>query len=188
MLDSGSQAGAGSGTEEVVHRRLPFRLLCTDSLMARLDRVPAAKSAAKQASVIGREFSYGMLAAIGPAERTELQSALEQLVSSELIFVRKAPPEATYTFKHALVRDAAYASLLKSRRRELHARVAAILEQGYPDVTTRQPELIAHHLSEARLAERAALYWQRRRRLMPRVDRRIRRRWRIPTAALRWRS
>ena len=91
------------------------------------------------------------------------KSALEQLVSSELIFVRGAPPEATYTFKHALVRDAAYASLLKSRRQELHARIAAILEEGYPDVATRQPELIAHHLSEARLQSELSVLAARRR-------------------------
>src|SRR5215218_1235585 len=80
---------------------------------------------------------------------------------SELIFVRGVPPEATYTFKHALVRDAAYASLLKSRRQKLHARLASVLEESYPDIATRQPELIAYHLSEAHQAERAVLYWQR---------------------------
>jgi tetratricopeptide (TPR) repeat protein len=130
-----------------------------DSLMARLDRLPAARAAAQQAAVIGREFTYSMLAGISQQSETELREALQHLVSSELVYVLGAPLEATYTFKHALVRDAAYESLLKSRRQELHARIAAVLERDYPDVITRQPELIAYHLSEARLAEKAVTYW-----------------------------
>lgn len=132
-----------------------------DSLMARLDRVPAAKAVAQQASVIGREFTYDMLAGINPQSDPGLRAALRQLVSAGLISMRGTPPEATYTFKHALVRDAAYGSLLKSRRQELHAWIAEVLEQGYPDAVARQPELVAHHLSEARLPERAVIYWQR---------------------------
>ncbi len=132
-----------------------------DSLMARLDRVPAAKAVAQQASVIGRTFAYDLLAAIGTPGKARLRRALRQLVSSGLIFASGAPPAETYTFKHALVRDAAYNSLLKSRVQELHARIATVLEQAYSDVAARQPELIAHHLSEARLAEKAVIYWQR---------------------------
>lgn len=132
-----------------------------DSLMARLDRVPAAKTVAQQASVIGRTFAYDLLSAISPQRGPELRRALRQLVSSELVFVSGAAPRVAYTFKHALVRDAAYGSLLKSHRQELNARIAAILEQDYPDVVDRQPELIAHHMSEARIAERAVSYWQR---------------------------
>jgi class 3 adenylate cyclase/tetratricopeptide (TPR) repeat protein len=132
-----------------------------DSLMARLDRVPAAKAVAQQASVIGREFTYDILANLKRQGGSELRAALRQLVSAGLISMRGTPPEATYTFKHALVRDAAYGSLLKSRRQELHARVAEVLEQCYPDAIARQPELIAHHLSEAHLPDRAVVYWQR---------------------------
>ena len=131
-----------------------------DSLMARLDRVPAAKAVAQQASVIGREFTYGMLAGITPKGEHGLPAALRQLVSAGLASMHGTPPQATYTFKHALVRDAAYESLLRSRRQELHARIATVLEEDYPDVLSRQPELIAHHLSEARLAERAVPYWE----------------------------
>ncbi|WP_262272521.1 adenylate/guanylate cyclase domain-containing protein [Microvirga yunnanensis] len=131
-----------------------------DSLMARLDRVPAAKAVAQQASVIGREFTYDVLAGINPQDGAGLGAALGQLISAGLVSMRGTPPDATYTFKHALVRDAAYGSLLKSRRQELHGRVADVLER-FPDVVTRQPELIAHHLSEARLAGRAVPYWQR---------------------------
>jgi class 3 adenylate cyclase/tetratricopeptide (TPR) repeat protein len=132
-----------------------------DILMARLDRVPTVKAVAQQASVIGREFSYALLAAISPLADPDLRIALQQLASSELVFVGGTPPDATYTFKHALVRDAAYESLLRSRRQELHARISAVLERNHPDVLARQPELIAHHLSEARLAVRAVPYWQR---------------------------
>jgi class 3 adenylate cyclase/tetratricopeptide (TPR) repeat protein len=132
-----------------------------DSLMARLDRVPAAKVVAQQASVIGRKFTYDMLAGINPQREPGLRAALRQLISAGLISMRGTPPGTTYTFKHALVRDAAYGSLLKSRRQELHARIAEVLEQGYPDVVARQPELVAHHLSEARLPEQAVPYWQR---------------------------
>lgn len=132
-----------------------------DSLMARLDRVPAAKSVAQQASVIGREFTYDMLANINPQGEPGLRAALRQLIFAGLVSMRGTPPEATYTFKHALVRDAAYESLLKSRRQELHARVAEVLGRGYPDVVARQPELVAHHLSEAHLPDRAVVYWQR---------------------------
>jgi class 3 adenylate cyclase/tetratricopeptide (TPR) repeat protein len=132
-----------------------------DSLMARLDRVPGAKAVAQQASVIGREFTYDMLAGINPQREAGRHAALRQLVSAGLVSMRGTPPDAAYTFKHALVRDAAYGSLLKSRRQDLHARVAEVLERGYPDVVARQPELVAHHLSEARLPERAVPYWQR---------------------------
>jgi tetratricopeptide (TPR) repeat protein len=132
-----------------------------DSLVARLDRVPAAKAVAQQASVIGREFTYAMLAGINPQAEPSLHAALRQLISCGLVSMRGTPPDATYTFKHALVRDAAYGSLLKSRRQELHARIAEVLERGYADAVARQPELVAHHLSEARLPERAVIYWQR---------------------------
>jgi class 3 adenylate cyclase/tetratricopeptide (TPR) repeat protein len=132
-----------------------------DSLMARLDRVPAAKAVAQQASVIGRTFAYDLLAAIGTPGEAGLRRVLRQLVSSGLVLASGAPPAETYTFKHALVRDAAYHSLLRSRVQELHARIAAVLEAKYPNVVARQPELIAHHLSEARLAEKAVIYWQR---------------------------
>jgi class 3 adenylate cyclase/tetratricopeptide (TPR) repeat protein len=132
-----------------------------DSLMARLDRVPAAKAVAQRASVIGREFTYDMLASFTPQDEPRLRAALRQLISAGLVSPRGTAPGATFTFKHALVRDAAYGSLLKSRRQELHARIAEVLERGYPDVVARQPELVAHHLSEARSPERAVFYWQR---------------------------
>jgi predicted ATPase len=161
VLEGGPGAGSRGAPGAVVPRALAVPSTLHDSLMARLDRFPAAKAVAQQASVIGREFSYELLAAISPQTEPELRTEIARLVSSELVSANGVPPEANYTFKHALVRDAAYESLLKSRRRELHAQIADLLEESYPDMAARQSELLAHHLSEARLPERAVIYWQR---------------------------
>jgi tetratricopeptide (TPR) repeat protein len=131
-----------------------------DSLAARLDRYPSAKRVAQCGAVIGREFSYRLLREITPEGEADLQAAVQQLVTAELVFARGSPPDATYSFKHALVRDAAYGGLLKTRRQQLHARIADTLEADQ-HVSARQPELVAHHLSEARLPERAVAYWER---------------------------
>src|SRR5262245_51286621 len=130
-----------------------------DSLMARLDRFAPVKEVAQIGAVIGREFSHALLAAVAPVSADLLRDALEQLVNSELVFRRGMPPEATYTFKHALVQDAAYQSLLKSRRQQLHARIAEELGRHFPDLAKSQPELLAQHLTDAGLAERAIDYW-----------------------------
>src|SRR5919106_1336871 len=132
-----------------------------DSLMARLDRLAPVKEIAQTGAVIGRQFSHELLAAVAPISANQLGDALEQLVSSELVFRRGAPPAATYTFKHALIQDAAYQSLLKSRRQQLHARIAEALEQRFPDIGQTQPEVLAQHLTEAGLAARAIPYWRR---------------------------
>jgi class 3 adenylate cyclase/tetratricopeptide (TPR) repeat protein len=161
VLERESSARSRANTSAAGSRPVAVPATLHDSLMARLDRVPGAKAVAQQAAVIGREFTYDLLAAISPQGVSDLRRALQQLVSSGLIFVSGASPGATYTFKHALVRDAAYESLLRIRRQELHGRIAAILEQDSPDTANRQPELIAHHLSEAHLPERAVTYWQR---------------------------
>jgi predicted ATPase len=126
-----------------------------DTLMARLDRVPGVKEVAQVASCVGREFGHGLLAVVAGLPEPDLELALERLVAAELVFRRGEPPEASYTFKHALVRDAAYASLLTSRRRELHARIAAAFEEGWPEVASAQPELLAHHHAEAGAPMRA---------------------------------
>ena len=161
VLEGDLGAGSHGDPETVVPRAFAVPSTLHDSLMARLDRVPAAKAVAQQASVIGREFPYELLAAISPQTESDLRTELSRLVSSELIFANGVPPEATYAFKHALVRDAAYESLLKSRRRALHEQVADFLEESHPEVATRQPELLAYHLSEARRPERAVIYWRR---------------------------
>jgi class 3 adenylate cyclase/predicted ATPase len=131
------------------------------SLMARLDRLAQAKEVAQIGAVIGREFSHELLASVAAQNAQELQSALDRLTDSGLIQRRGAPPHAIYTFKHALIQDAAYATLLRSRRIELHTRIAYLLEKRFPETTEAQPELLAQHFSEAGLADQALIYWQR---------------------------
>ena len=128
--------------------------------MARLDRLgPAAKHVAQTGAAIGREFSYELLGAVADRNERELQNDLARLVTSELVFQRGAPPESVYTFKHALVQDAAYSTLLRSDRQQLHARIAEVVEGRFPERVAREPELLAHHLTEARQIERAIGYW-----------------------------
>ncbi len=132
-----------------------------DSLMARLDRLAPVKELAQIGAVIGREFSHELIAAVADRPQGRLESELAQLVASELVFRRGGASDASYSFKHALVRDAAYQSLLKSRRQQLHARVARVLQERFPGVVEAQPELIAYHLTEAGLDEPAAEAWAR---------------------------
>jgi predicted ATPase len=127
--------------------------------MARLDRLAPVKEVAQTAAVIGREFSHDLLAAVLPLAAAELDAALDQLVTAELIFRRGTPPAATYSFKHALVQDAAYQSLLKSKRQQLHARIAHVLEERFAETAATQPELLAYHFAEARQFDRAIGYW-----------------------------
>jgi class 3 adenylate cyclase/predicted ATPase len=132
-----------------------------DSLMARLDRLITAKGLAQQAAVIGRQFSYALLQAVSQLDDPTLQRELNRLVEAELVHQRELPPQATYLFKHALVVDAAYASLLKSTRQQYHQRIAQILEEQFPETTATQPELLAYHYTEAGLNAQAVGYWQK---------------------------
>ncbi len=132
-----------------------------DSLMARLDRLGAAKEVAQVAAVIGREFSYELLQAVSPIPEDGLQSALEKLADAELIYARGIPPEATYQFKHSLVHDAAYEALLKSRRRDLHRRVAQTITEKFPAVAEAQPETLARHWTYSGDAEPAIAAWKK---------------------------
>jgi len=132
-----------------------------DSLMARLDRLGPAREVAQLGAVIGREFSYELLHAIHPAPEDQLQTALKAVTDAELLYVRGIPPEALYWFKHALIQDAAYEALLKTRRRELHRHVANVLSQQFPDAAEAQPEILAHHYTEAGLSAEAVPYWVR---------------------------
>jgi predicted ATPase len=132
-----------------------------DSLMARLDRMAPVKEAAQIGAVIGREFSYRLLAKLSPLAETALQEALSHLVGLELVFRRGTIPDATYSFKHVFVQDAAYATLLKSKRQQLHAAAAEALREHFPEVADSQPELLAHHCTEAGLTQQAVGYWQR---------------------------
>ena len=130
-----------------------------DSLMERLDRLAPVKETAQVAAAIGREFSYRLLEAISPIQGAELQDALAQLMAAELIHGRGAPPDATYVFKHALVQDTAYGSLLRSRRQRIHADIARALEEKFADQIAAAPATVARHCTEAGLADPAARYW-----------------------------
>ena len=132
-----------------------------DSLLARLDRLAQAKPVAQIGAVIGREFSLKLLAAVADLGGDALEDALKELVGSGLAFRRGSSPETTYAFKHALVQDAAYQSLLRSRRQQLHARIADALEREFPGLVDAEPEVLAHHCTQAGLAERAVEYWSR---------------------------
>jgi tetratricopeptide (TPR) repeat protein len=127
--------------------------------MARLDRLAPVKEIGQIGAAIGREFSYSLLRAL--VERDELKDALAQLEEAGLVFRRGEPPEAVYSFKHALVRDAAYESLLKSRRQQLHGQIARTLEERFPDVVASEPEIVARHFTEAGLVDSAINYWLR---------------------------
>jgi class 3 adenylate cyclase/DNA-binding winged helix-turn-helix (wHTH) protein/tetratricopeptide (TPR) repeat protein len=132
------------------------------SLMARLDRLGSiAKEVVQAGAAIGREFEYGLLASISDLPEPQLRGALDRLTNSGLLFVRGAPPESSYIFKHALVQDASYATLLRSRRQGLHARITETLENRFPEVVLAQPALLARHCLEAGLAEKSVPYWLR---------------------------
>ncbi len=130
-----------------------------DSLMARLDRLASVRHVAQIGAAIGREFSYTLLRVVSRLREDELQAALGQLVGSELVFQRGTPPDAVYSFKHALVQDAAHGSLLRSTRQQLHAQIAEALEAQSPELTDTEPELFAQHYAEAGLVEKSAAYW-----------------------------
>jgi class 3 adenylate cyclase len=139
----------------------PFAIPSTlqDSLMARLDRLAHVKEIAQIGAAIGREFSYRLLEAVSPIEGQALQDALGQLVAANLIHARGAPPDAKYIFKHALVQDTAYASLLRGRRQRIHADIAKTLVEGFLDQVDSARAVIAHHYTEAGLYEPAARHW-----------------------------
>jgi class 3 adenylate cyclase/predicted ATPase len=130
-----------------------------DSLMARLDRLPSVKEVAQIGACIGRVFHHRLLAAVTSPDDARLGGILQQLEKSELVFRRGLPPEATYTFKHALVRDTAYQSLLKSRRRQIHASIGAAIETAFGEIVEAEPETLAHHYTAAGLTEQAVAYW-----------------------------
>ena len=132
-----------------------------DSLMARLDRLGAVKEVAQMASAIGREFDYDLLGAVSPLGFKKLRDALNQLLDAELVFRRSRPEEDKYIFKHALVQDAAYGSLLKSKRRGLHGRIAQALQDRFPERAESEPELLAHHFTEGQLPEPAIEQWKK---------------------------
>ena len=158
VLEAGAQAPAALSA--MPHPALSVPATLHASLMARLDRLgPAAKEVAQAGAAIGREFGYALLASITDLPEPQLREALDRLTNAGLVFARGTPPEASYLFKHALVQDAAYGSLLRSRRQRLHRRIAATLEERFPEIVQAQPALLAQHCQEAGLAEQAVVYW-----------------------------
>lgn len=140
------------------HLAIPVTL--SDSLMARLDRLDTAKRVAQLGAVIGRQFEYTLLRAVWDQDEMRLQQELDLLIKAELIYQQGMPPQATYMFKHALIQEAAYQSLVRRTRRRYHQRIAQTLHTQFPDVAASEPELLAHHYTEAGLAPEAIPYWQ----------------------------
>jgi tetratricopeptide (TPR) repeat protein len=142
---------------------LPLAIPSTlhDSLMARLDRLATVKAMAQLGATLGREFSYELLRAVSLWDEATLRRGLHQLVAAELLYQQGLPPQATYLFKHALIQEAAYQSLLRSTRQQYHQQIVQVLETQFPDICATQPELLAHHYTEAGLPEPAVGYWQR---------------------------
>ena len=159
VLEAESEGEARKTTAAVSSSALAVPASLHASLMARLDRLGPAKELAQIGATIGREFSYALVAAVARKPETELVSALDRLVAAGLVFPQGVPPYATYLFKHALVQDAAYGTLLRESRRGLHARIAETLEHEFVDISEAQPELLARHSTEAGLIEKAAAFW-----------------------------
>jgi class 3 adenylate cyclase/tetratricopeptide (TPR) repeat protein len=161
VLESGLLRETGDSLD-LTGPLLPLAIPSTlhGSLLARLDRLASAKDVAQIGAVIGREFSYELIAATAGLPRKLLNAALDQLVDAELVYQRGVPPDATYQFKHALVQDTAYASLVRSRRQELHSRIADALREQFPGSANLEPEILARHYGEAGLPEQAVEYWQ----------------------------
>ena len=129
--------------------------------MARLDRLGPAREVAQIGAVIGRDFSYALLRAVAGIDDTPLQAALDRLADADVLLVQGLPPDADYRFKHALIQDAAYENLLKSRRQQLHRRIAQTLIERFQEVAEAEPALIAHHYMEAGLGEQASFSFRK---------------------------
>ncbi len=162
ILESGELKDTGDRYDYAgTSRSVTIPATLRDSLMARLDRYMPVKEVAQIGAAIGREFSYELVSAVAPMVRSKLDEALEQLTDSGLAFRKGIPPDATYTFKHALVQDSAYDSLLKKRRQELHGKIAFVIQARFPDVVDSKPELLAHHLTGANKNAAAIVMWRK---------------------------
>src|SRR5215475_2732792 len=129
------------------------------SLLARLDRLAPTREVAQIGAVLGRSFSYELISAVAGMPQQKLDDSLDQLVGAELIFRRGMPPDAEYTFKHALVQDTAYSTLLRSRRQQIHTRIATTLEAQFSEIVETRPEVLARHCADAEFPEKAVGYW-----------------------------
>src|SRR5882762_6539924 len=159
VLEAGSEGGAERTVASIPSPTLSVPASLQASLMARLDRLGPAKEVAQIGAAIGREFSYALLSAVATKPEPELASALDRLIGAGLLFRQGVLPHASYLFKHALVQDAAYGTLLREPRRALHARIAEAIESQFADVAELQPELLAHHFTKAGLIEKASALW-----------------------------
>ena len=162
MLESGLLQ-EGAERYELTGPLPPLAIPATlhDSLMARLDRLAMVKGLAQLGATLGREFSYELLRAVSPWDEVTVQRGLHQLVEAEFLYQRGVPPQATYLFKHALIQDTAYQSLLRSTRQQFHQRIVQVLEAQFPEICETQPELLAHHYTEAGVIAHAIPYWQK---------------------------
>jgi len=159
VLEAGNESASERTDVAVPSRALAVPPSLHASLMARLDRLGPAKEVAQIGAAIGREFSHALVATVARKPEAAVTSALDRLVAAGLLFRQGAAPHATYLFKHALVQDAAYGTLLREPRRALHVRIAEALESQFADIAESQPELLAHHCTEAGLIEKAAGLW-----------------------------
>ena len=159
VLEAAGEGAAERGLAAIPSSAVAVPASLHASLMARLDRLGSAKEVAQIGAAIGREFTHSLLAAVVAEPEAELQSALDRLVTAGLLFRQGIPPHANYLFKHALVQDAAYGTLLRGPRRALHARIAGTLEDQFAGIAENQPELLARHCTEAGLIEKAAWLW-----------------------------
>ena len=159
VLEAGSEGAAQRTAAAIPSPTLAVPASLQASLMARLDRLGPAKEVAQIGAAIGREFSHALLSAVVRKPEPELASALDRLIAAGLLFRQGVPPHSSYLFKHALVQDAAYGTLLREPRRALHARIAETLENQFTEIAESQPELLARHCSEAGLIEKAAQFW-----------------------------
>jgi predicted ATPase len=159
VLEAGSEEAAQRTVASIPSPTLEVPASLQASLMARLDRLGSAKEVAQIGAAIGREFPHALISAVVRKPELELASALDRLIATGLLFRQGVPPHATYLFKHALVQDAAYGTLLREPRRALHARIAETLENQFAEIARNQPELLARHCAEAGLTEKAAGLW-----------------------------
>ena len=159
VLEAGTEDEAQRTAAAIPSPALAVPASLHASLMARLDRLGPAKEVAQIGAAIGREFSHALLSAVVSKPEQELALALDRLIAAGLLFRQGVPPHASYLFKHALVQDAAYGTLLRGRRQQLHARIAATLEGHFSEIVETQPEVLARHCAEAGLAEKAVGYW-----------------------------
>jgi predicted ATPase len=159
VLEAGSEGGATQVAAAVPSPAVPVAATLHASLMARLDRLGPAKEVAQIGAAIGREFSHALIAAVVRKPDVELKSSLDRVIAAGLLFRQGTPPQATYLFKHALVQDAAYGTLLREPRRALHARIAESFKSQFAELAENQPEIVARHCTAAGLIEKAATFW-----------------------------